>query len=216
MNLQLSLAFLSGACFVLGPLLLIGFVGADPYIDRPLPVSLRTLFHWGELPKTFVLHRPKPLPRRVPGATTLPEPAPLHTNEPADYVSPSRWVPRWLWHWWLGKINEISILESDEAFAKWWEDEWSPKRVYVARHRYADRVEDSKWREDHARIPTAEWPTLATSGYAAEIIALDVRPMICAGPRLPNGLSPLLKIERSSSPSTCSSDSSSSELAYVT
>jgi len=72
---------------------------------------------------------------------------------------------------WRRFISRMSIIESHESFVSWWrvsaDDE--RRRAYVGRRRR--RVEDdANWRRKWARYPTQWWPTLSTTGDAADVL----------------------------------------------
>lgn len=180
-----------GACGVIGAQLVAGRF--EPlHLDvpwRPLPPRLETISRWGAAPLRF---RPRRiteiqpddvelLPTRIPGAALLDVPpvdAPLHTSE---YVERPRWVPAWLYERYLDAVNRISVLESDEAFARWWEDTWvdDRKRCHSGRHRRDALCDTNEWRMNWAEYDTQRWPTLSTTGHAWDVEAQMI--VICRG-----------------------------------
>lgn len=155
-----------------------------PTSFRSLPDRVQTLVRWGGVPRRYLVRRKTPLPIRTPGASLALNPAPttpvLHWT---PLLRPRHWWSRF-WDpivvWWWKKVNEFSVLESDETFARWWSDYWvdDRKRRHHGQHR-VNEVDDVKWREEWAKYDTQWWPTLSTTGDAWDIEALDVRPMIC-------------------------------------
>lgn len=174
-----------GACGVIGAQLVAGRFEPLQIPWRPLPDRVQTLARWGELREQLRPRRIRPtilipsdtvLPVRIPGASLIDVPAedaPLHVNE---FVSkgPSR-----LYIWWQETKNRFLLAESDEAFARWWEDTWATAwpTAQRGRHRREDRWDTDEWRMEWAKYDTQRWPTLATTGNAWDIRANAV--VIC-------------------------------------
>ena len=114
----------------------------------------------------------QPLPRRVPGAALVDNPAPV---DPPVHVC--RFRPRkqslrqrvadaidcW-WRRWP--------LEARERFESWWHttETSQAKRQYHGRHRYDELSATMEWRRRWARYVTSEWPTFATAANASDLV----------------------------------------------
>jgi hypothetical protein len=182
-----------GMCGVIGSQLVAGRFEPLHIPWRPLPPRIETLARWGKLSPVLNPVRlrrqhfvwaeddePASLPIRIPGASLSdvpPEDMPLHTNDVSMLMRP-RWLPAICYVWWLKTLNRITITESDEAFAKWWEDVWvsDRKRIHHGRHRLSER-DDELWRTEWAEYDTQRWPTLSTTGNAWDVIANEI--VIC-------------------------------------
>jgi hypothetical protein len=169
---------------------------------RPLPDRVRTLVDWGRITPRFNPRRlgaavatgmtmptlidddDKTLPQlpiRIPGAALQdvpPEDISLHITMPRQTLRYKPWD--WVIQWWWGQVNKISIMESDESFARWWEDTWATAwpSFQPGRHRREMLTLDPGWRSRWADFDTQGWPTLATAGNAWD--TLGERPTICA------------------------------------
>lgn len=191
--LLFMLGAFTGMCGVIGTLLVVGRFEPLTIPYRPLPPRVQTLAAWGTIrtrylqpqrTKFIVVNDDGTLPRRVPGASLISNPAPaadlpLHTSA---YTPRRAWLPRFVHKWWLDTLNRISIMESDESFARWWEDTWATAwpSFQGGRHRREELVEDREWRARWAAYETQDWPTLSTSSDAWDLVP-QIRPTICLG-----------------------------------
>jgi hypothetical protein len=57
-------------------------------------------------------------------------------------------------------------------FTEWWEESWTNerKRTYHGRRRYEEVSQRTEWRNRWAEYDTQNWPTLATSGNAWDLV----------------------------------------------
>ncbi len=68
------------------------------------------------------------------------------------------------------KFNGFSIIESQSSFAAWWAEQAENERRLAYRSRHQRTAMPTGWRVRWASYPTQWWPTLATSGDAAQVV----------------------------------------------
>lgn len=158
-----------GACVVYTLMNVVHQGEPTPHVSG-MTQRVQSLGRYGEIKIKTVRRR---LPVRIPGASlgvTPPEDAPLHTNPlpRRTLLVRLRDVPFAVKIY--ARLNAFSIIESQSSFAAWWAEQAENERrlAYRSRHQHATMPID--WKIRWASYPTQWWPTLATSGDAAQVV----------------------------------------------